>query len=122
VRVKLPGQRNKLRVQRRVLLSERLASELVELPKPPRLRSLVAEVRDHVIELHRLRQVVHSMFEVGPANGSRPLGSQRNEVAATVFEGISFLGDDVRFLTNTALEEARVFEGRSVDPAVAVEL
>ena len=73
----LVEQDDQLGVDQRRVGADRLGADLVELAEAARLRALVAEVRAQVPELHRLRQLVHAVLEVGAADRRRALGAQR---------------------------------------------
>ena len=98
---------------------DRLDPELVELAVAPRLRALVAEERPDVGELHRLRQFVHPVLEVGAADRRRPLRPQGQAALALVLEGEHLLADDVGRFADPAFEELGVLEGRRLDRLVA---
>ena len=93
--------------------------ELVELAVAAGLRALVAEERAEVGELHRLRQFVHPVLEVGAADRGRPLRPQGEAALALVLEGEHLLADDVGRLADAALEQVGVLEDRRRDRLVA---
>ena len=107
-----------LRVDRRVAVAERLDPELVVLTVPPGLRTFIAEHRTQVEETDRLRKVVHSVLEECPADGSRALRAQRQEIPSPVFEGVRLLFDDVGHFADSPDEQPRVLEHRRVDASV----
>ena len=94
-------------------------SSWVELAEAAGLRRLVAECRAPPPELHRLRELVHAVLDVGAADRRRRLGPQRDRAAAEVVEGEHLLADDVGRLADRALEELGVLEDRGLDAAVA---
>ena len=112
-------QDDQLRVDERRIGADRLGADLVELPEPPLLRPLVAEVGTLVPELHRLRQLVHPVLDVGAADRCRSLGSQRDRTPALVLEREHLLADDVGGLPHAPLEQPGVLEDRRLDPRVA---
>ena len=96
-----------------------LQPDLVELAVAPGLRALVAEEGPDVGELHRLRQLVHPVLEVGAADRRRALRPQGQAAPALVLEGEHLLADDVGRLADAALEQLGVLEGRRRDRLVA---
>ena len=50
-------------------------ANLIELSITPLLRSLPPEHRPHVVQLHRLRQLLHVVLNVSPAHARRRLGT-----------------------------------------------
>ena len=109
-----PRHLDHLGVDRRVAVAERLDPELVVLAVPPRLRAFVPEHRAQVVETHRLGEVVHPVLEERPADGSRALRAQRQEVPSPVLEGVRLLLDDVGHLADSPDEQPRVLEHRRV--------
>ena len=89
------------------------------LAKAPRLRPLVPEQAVEVEEPHRLGQVAHAVLEVGAANARGALRTEGDAIAATVLEGVGLLLHDIRELPHAPDVQARVLEGRRVDPLVA---
>ena len=81
--------------------------------KRPGLRALVAEEGPGVEELHRLRELLHAVLEVGAADRRRPLRPQGDAAPALVLEGEHLLADDVGRAADAALEELGVLEGRA---------
>ena len=112
-------QDDQLGVDERRVGADRLGADLVELAVAPRLRALVAEERARVPELHRLRELVHAVLEVGAADRRRPLRAQGEAAPALVLEAEHLLLDDVGGLADAAGEELGVLEGRRLDPPVA---
>ena len=98
---------------------DRLHPELRVLPVATRLRPLVAEDRQHVEQLHRLRRVRHPMLDVGPADRRRPLGPQRQPLAAPVLEDVHLLLDDVGAVAHPAHEQIRLLERGRLEGAVS---
>ena len=70
----------------------------------PACRSVVSEHGSDVEEADRLRQVVHSVFDVRAADGRRAFGAQSQRLAAEVVEGVHFFLDDVGFVADAAAE------------------
>jgi hypothetical protein len=93
--------------------ADALDPELVELAVAAGLRSLVAEERPEVVELHRLRQFLHPMLKVGATDRGGPLRPQ-GQAAPTLV-----LADDVGGPADAALEEVGVLEGGRRDRLVA---
>src|SRR5438309_391184 len=52
-----------------VTAAQHFRANLIKLPVAPLLRALAPEHRPYVIQLHRLRQLLHSMLDVSPAHG-----------------------------------------------------
>ena len=102
------------------LRAERLDAKLVVLPVAARLRALVAEHGAMIVELHRLGQRVHAVLHIGSRHGGRALWTERHASAAEIVEGVHLFAHDVRRVAHSPREETRVFEGRSVDAAIAV--
>ena len=122
----LGEQQDRLRVDGRVRGSDRLGPDLPELALTPRLRALVAEERRQVPELHRLRQLLHAVLEVGAADRRGPLRAQRQRAAAAVLERVHLLLDDVGRGADPPREQLGRLErgrldlpiaGRAEDPA-----
>ena len=82
---------------------------------PARLRTLVTEDRAKDVELDRLRQHAHPVFDVGAQHAGGELGPQGDIVVALVLEGIHLLVDDVGTLPDAAGKELRLLEHRHVD-------
>jgi hypothetical protein len=91
----LPGYLNHFSIHRRVGVAQYLDPELMVLAETAGLGTFVAEHRAEVIHPDRLREVVHPVFQVGPADGSGALWPQCHAVPAPVFEGIHLFLDDV---------------------------
>ena len=112
-------QHDRLGVGERRVGADRLGADLVELAVAAGLRALVAEERPEVGELHRLRQLVHAVLEVGAADRRRALRPQGDAAPALVLEGEHLLADDVGGAADAALEQLGVLEGRRRDRLVA---
>ena len=104
-------QDDRLGVGERRVGADHLGADLVELPEAARLGALVAEEGPDVEELHRLRQFVHPVLDVGAADRRRALGSQGDAAPALVLEGEHLLLDDVGRAADAAHEEVGVLEG-----------
>ena len=115
----LGQQPDRLGVGERRVGADRLDAELVELAVAARLRALVAEEGADVGELHRLRQLLHAVLDVGAADRRRALGSQGEAAPALVLEGEHLLADDVGRVADAALEQLGVLEARRGDRLVA---
>src|SRR5439155_25158185 len=111
-----------LGIERRVWLAEGLDIELMELPVPPRLRTLVPEHRPHRVDLDRLGPDVEPVLDVGPHERGRRLWTERQRLAATVIEGVHLLRDDVGLVADAPREQLRPLEERHPDLLVAVRL
>ena len=118
-RVEVREQVDQLGVDRGVVGADRLRADLAVLAVAARLRRLVAEHRAGVPELHRLRQLVHAVLEIGAAHGRRALRAQRQRAAAAVLERVHLLAHDVGGLADRAHEQVGVLEDRGVDLAEA---
>ena len=115
-------QQNQLGVYERRVGADRLRVDLGELAVASRLRALVAEEGPRGPELHRLRQLVHAVLEVGAANRGCGLRAQGEPAPALVLEAEHLLLDDVGRLADPAGEELGLLEGGRLDPAVACRL
>ena len=115
----LGEQLDRLGVGERRVGADRLGAELVELAVAARLRALVAEERPEVGELHRLRQLLHAVLDVGAADRRRALGPQGEAAPALVLEGEHLLADDVGGVADAALEQLGVLEAGRGDRLVA---
>jgi hypothetical protein len=62
----LVEQQDQLGVDQRRVGADRLGIDLGELAKPPRLGALVPEHRPVPPQLHRLRELLHPVLDVGP--------------------------------------------------------
>ena len=113
--VELPGERDDLDVEVRVVGAEHLDADLVELAVPAPLGLLVAEVRAGVPDLPRHRRAV---LGKGPAHARGQLGPQRDVAAALVDEVVHLLGDHVGGITDAG-EHTEVLEQRRDDLPVA---
>ena len=115
----LGEQQNQLGVGLRRGRPDHLSADLPELPVAPALRGLGPEVARQVPELHRLRELVHPVLQVGPADRRGDLRPQRQRPAAPVVEGVHLLLDDVGRLADGADEQLGGLERRRLDPSVA---
>ncbi len=61
-------------------IADRLDVELPELAVAPRLRSVVAEHRTDLTELHRLRPGLHPVLDVGADDAGRRFGPERERL------------------------------------------
>ncbi len=115
----LRQQQDQLGVERGIVGAEGLGSELGELAVATGLRRLVTKERAPVEDLHRLRQLVHAVLDVGAADPGGVLGAQRQRAAGLVLEGEHLLLDDVGRLPHPAREQVGVLEHRRLDRLVA---
>ena len=104
------GQLDDFGVDGRVRLADHFDPELVELAVAAGLGAVVPEEGAGVVEPHGLGQVVHAVLEIGPADGRRALGTQGQQVAAAVLEGVGLVLDDVGDLARAANEQLCVLE------------
>src|SRR5439155_22964679 len=102
----------------RVVGADRFDADLPELAVPPGLGALVAEEARQVPELHRLRELVHAVLEVGAAHWRGAFGSQGERPPAPVLECVHLLLDDVRRLADGAREELGGLERGRLDAPV----
>ena len=96
-----------------------LDSKLVVLAKPASLRTLVPKYRADVIQTHRLRQVMHTVFQIGSAHRGRAFWTQSQQIAAPVFKSIGLFFYDVGDFADAAHKQAGVFKYRRVDAPVS---
>ena len=115
----IPAELDDLGVYGRVAVADGLGPELVQLPVAACLGPVVPIHGADVVEPDRLGPVVHPVLEVGAADRGRALGTQGQEVAAPVLEGVGLLLDYVGGLSDTPDEQPSVLEGRRVDPVVS---
>ena len=69
-----------------------------------------------------MRQVLKTVFQISPADGSSALRLEGDAVTAAVIEGIHLFFDDVRTFPDAAREKPGIFEDRRLDAFVAVKL
>ncbi len=98
--------------------ADRLGADLPELAVATSLRRLGAEEAREVPELHRLRQLPHTVFEIGAAHRGGAFGPQRQRASAAVVERVHLLLDDVRGLPHPSREQFGRLERRRLDPPV----
>jgi hypothetical protein len=122
VYIKLPYHIDYLGIKCGVTISQRLYSKLVMLSIPSRLRSLVSEDSSVIIQPHRLRKGVHTMFHIGTAYRCSTLGPQRQTIPTTVFESIHLLLNYVRILPDAPHKETGVLESRRVYTLISIEV
>ena len=115
----LVEEHDQLGVDERRVGADRLGVELGELAKAPRLGALVAKERAVPPQLHRLRELLHPVLEVGPGDRRGALRAQGDAAPALVVEGEHLLADDVGRPAHAAREQLGVLEGRGLDPPVA---
>ena len=116
------GEQDQLGVDQRRVRSDHLGVDLRELPIAAGLWALVAEEGALGPELHRLRELLHAVLEIGAADRGGRLGPQRQGAATLVLEGEHLLLDDVGGLADAAGEEIGVLEDRGLDQAIAGRL
>ena len=109
------GQHDDLSIGHRVLLAERLDTELMEFAHAAGLRAVVAEHRADVEELDERSVAVELVLQVRAHDGCRVLRAQRDAASAAVFERVHLLVDDIRAFADAAVEELRVLEERRAD-------
>src|SRR5262249_5561676 len=69
---------------RSVGAAEDFRADLVELTIAALLRALAAKHRSQVIQLHRLRKLLHVVLDVRAANGSSRFGTHRQGLSTTL--------------------------------------
>ena len=115
----LPRNFDDLGVNGGIGVSQGLHAELVVLPEAAGLGPFVAEHGAEVVHAHRLREVVHTMLEVGAADRGGAFGTEGDAVAAPVLEGVHLFLDDVRAFPDGPDEQVGVLKSGSVDTTVA---
>ena len=108
------GDGDHLGVQRRVVDADRLDPDLLQLPVAAGLRTLVAEERPGVAELHGQRPAVEAVLDHRTHHTRGALRAQRHRAVAAVGEGVHLLGHHVGGLPHAAGEQRGVFEDRAV--------
>jgi hypothetical protein len=93
---------------------------LVELPVAPGLRLFVAEDRADGIQLDRLGQHLHPIFDVSAHHPGGELRAQGDLIPAPVFEGVHLLLDDIGGVAHAPVEQLGEFKDRGVNPLEAV--
>ena len=106
-------------VQRRVVDSDRLDADLLQLPVAPGLWALVAEERPGVTELHGQRPAVKAVLDHRTHHTRGALRAQRHRAVAAVGEGVHLLRHHIGGLPDAAGEQRGVFENGQFDVAVA---
>ncbi len=117
--IALVGDRDDLGVQRRVVDTDRLDADLLQLAVPAGLRLLVAEERPGVADLHRQLAAVEAVLDHRAHHARGALGTQRHRAVAAVGEGVHLLAHDIGRLPDPACEQRGVLEHRQFDVAVA---
>jgi hypothetical protein len=110
---------NRLHIGQRLGRTQDLHADLVELAHPALLRPLVAEHRPVIEQLHR-QGLLQPVADEGPGHPGRVLRPQRELLAATVGEGVHFLGHDVGRVAQRAGEHVGELEDRGLDLGKAV--
>ena len=107
----LRAERNRFDIGERLRHAQQLDPDLVELSEPSLLGAFVAEHRPaiEIFERQVLRLAARNQHARHPGGA---LGAQRHLVATLVGEAVHLLGDDVRGITQGALEHLREFEDR----------
>ena len=109
-----------LRIGEGILAPDEFRTDLVELPKPALLRSLVTEHRADVVEPGNLVALVEVVLDEGACERRRPLRPQRQQRAVAVGEGVHLFLDDVGRLPDGARKEFRALDDRQPDLVEAV--
>ena len=112
------GQADDLRVQRGIVDADGLHTDLLELAVPAGLRTLVAEERTRIGQLHRKLTAVEVVLDDRAHHAGGAFGTQGHGAAAAVLEGVHLLGDDVGGFADTTGEQGGLLEDRQFDVAV----
>ena len=113
------GDGDHLGVQRRIVDTDRLHADLLQLPITAGLRTLVAEKRPRITEFDRQRAAVQAVLDHRAHHPGGALGPQRDRAVAAVGEGVHLLGHHVGGFADAAGEQGGVFEDGQFDVAVA---
>ena len=100
-----------LDIEHRIIDTEYLDSDLIELPVPPVLSLFVPEVRPGVPHLPRGYRM---MLNVRPTRTGRLLGTQRDVAAALVDEVVHLLRHDIGGISQTK-KDTQILEHRQDD-------
>jgi len=100
-------------------IADSLGAELMVLPVAARLGAVVPENGREIPQTHGLREVMHSLLEIGAADGGGAFWSQREIEAAAVLEDVHLLLDDVGHLAHATSEKRCLLEDRRFDCLVA---
>ena len=115
------GKRNCGCIRGRALRAEHLSAELEELAASACLRLFVPEAGDYIIILKRHRVGAFTVFNNSSCNRGCSLGAKRNRaVFLSVAEGIHFLLNNVRRVTDASDEKLGVFKRGRADFSVSV--
>ena len=106
-------------INRSIPVADYFDAELMVLAIASGLGAVVAEDRCDVEKAHRLWLVVHTVLDVGAADGRGSFGAQGQLLVAPVLEDVHLLLDDVRGVADSAPEQRYVLKHRRVDPRVA---
>ena len=114
------GKHDDFCVNCRTCLAQSLHAELVELAVASRLRTIIAEHRADVEELHESVRRIELVLQVRAHDRSRILGPQRKAALTSIGERIHLLFHDVGRLADAAQEKLRMLENRRADFMVPV--
>jgi hypothetical protein len=92
---------------------------LIKLTIAAFLWALAAEHWTCVVEFHGLRELLHSVLDVGAAHRRSRLWAQTHRRLVAIFERIHLFADDIRVETNRTLKQFRVLEDRHANFAKA---
>ena len=122
VAVEARGELDLLGVDPGARVADRLDVELPELAEAAGLGPVVAEHRAGQRDLHRLRQRLHPVLDVGPDDAGGRLRAERPGLALVAPRGEpeQLLLDGVRRLAEAPLEHRHLLEHRRLDLAIAV--
>ena len=116
----LRRQRDHLDIRRRFRRAQHLGIQLVELPVPPLLRSLVTEQRPMRRELQR-RMLLPAVRDIGTRNPGGEFGAQGQTLPAAILERIHFLRHHIGGLANGPGKHLGEFKHRRMDALEAIK-
>ncbi len=111
---KLVAERQNFHVRSGFARANDFGIQLVELPEPPLLRTLIAKSRAVGRKLQR-RELLPALAEVGAADAGRELRSKRDQFTAAILERIHFLRDHIGGLANGPGEDRGRLDDRYFD-------
>ena len=114
-----PSKFDNLGVHRWIGVAQHLDAELVVLAEAAGLGAFVAEDRTKIVHPDRLGQVVHPVFQVGPAHWGSAFWPEGDAVSTPVVESVHLLFDDIGALAHGPDKQLGVLERWGVDPAEA---
>ncbi|MPN45321.1 hypothetical protein SDC9_192888 [bioreactor metagenome] len=109
-----------LGIEIRAGTAKSLHAELMELPEPAGLRSVIAEHGPAVIPFDGHNPAIYTVLNQSTHAGGGSLRAQRQAAAAAVFERVHFLANHLGFITESALKHLGIFKDRSPELPIAV--